>query len=82
SMPSKFGSITRCSVVVDNDSFKRNLNLYVLTSDKSGNLSESSSSLRENLRIWLSNYKMINDTIDIMNGKIVNIGVEFEVIAD
>lgn len=82
SMPSKFGSVTRCAVVVDNDSFKRNLNLYVLTSDKSGNLSETSSSLKENLRIWLSHYKMINDTVDIINGKIVNIGIDFEVLAD
>ncbi len=81
-MPSKFGNISRCSVSVDNDSFKRNLNLYVLTYDQDRNLDTASSSLKENLRIWLSNYKMINDTIDIIDGKIINIGVEFEVIAD
>ena len=81
-MPSKFGSITRCSVVVDNDSFKRNLNLYVLTSDRNNNLDTVTQSLKENLRIWLSSYKMINDTIDIVDGKIVNIGIDFEVIAD
>lgn len=81
-MPSKFGSITRCSVVVDNDSFKRNLNLYTLTVDGNGNLTAPTSSLKENLRIWLSNYKMINDTIDIVGGKVVNIGIDFEVIGD
>jgi hypothetical protein len=81
-MPSKFGSITRCSVVVDNDSFKRNLNLYTLTVDGNGNLTAPTSSLKENLRIWLSNYKMINDTIDIVDGKVVNIGIDFEVIGD
>mgnify|MGYP001163682850 CR=1 FL=1 len=81
-MPSKFGAISRCSVVVDNNSFKRNLNLYVLTEDRDSNLSIASSSLKENLRIWISNYKMINDTIDIIDGKIVNVGINFEVIAD
>lgn len=81
-MPSKYGSVSRCSVVVDNDSFKRNLNLYVLTSDRDQNLSTSSTSLKENLRIWLSGYKMINDTVDIVDGKVVNIGIDFEVIAD
>lgn len=82
SMPSKFGSIARCSVNVDNDSFKRNLNLYILTYDRNNNLQPTSSSLKENLRVWLSNYKMINDTVDIIDGKVVNIGVDFEVIAD
>tara|TARA_R110002124_G_scaffold116400_9_gene272899 strand:+ start:38825 stop:40618 length:1794 start_codon:yes stop_codon:yes gene_type:complete len=81
-MPSKFGAITRCSIVVDNDSFKRNLNLYVLTSDGNNNLSTAPHSLKENLRIWISNYKMMNDTVDIIDGKIVNIGIDFEVISD
>jgi hypothetical protein len=81
-MPSKFGSIKRCSVVVDDDSFKRNLNLYTLTTDGSDNLSAPTNSMKENLRVWLSNYKMINDTVDIIDGKIVNIGIDFEVIAD
>ena len=81
-MPSKYGAVTRCSVVVDNDSFKRNLNLYVLTSDKDRNLAATTSSLKENLRIWISNYKMINDTVDIIDGKIVNFGIDFEIIGD
>lgn len=81
-MPSKFGSITRCSVVVDDDSFKRNLNLYTLTVDGNGYLTAPTSLMKENLRVWLSNYKMINDTIDIVDGKVVNIGIDFEVIGD
>lgn len=81
-MPSKYGAVTRCSVVVDNNSFKRNLNLYVLTSDRDNNLSNATASLKENLRVWISNYKMINDTIDIIDGKIINIGIDFDVIAD
>lgn len=81
-MPAKFGSIARCSVVVDDDSFKRNLNLYTLTVNGSGNLIAPTSMMKENLRVWLSNYKMINDTVDIIDGKVVNIGIDFEVIGD
>jgi len=82
SMPSKFGSIHRCNIVLDSNSFKRNLNAYVLATDENSNLVVASSTLKENLKIWISNYKMINDTIDILDGKIINIGIEFDVIAD
>ena len=34
SMPEQFGSISRCAVVRDNNSFTRNLNLYVLAKDR------------------------------------------------
>lgn len=82
SMPAKFGSIYRCNIVLDSDSFKRNLNAYVLASDQNSKLVTANNSLKENLKIWISNYKMINDTIDIVDGKIVNLGIEFDVIAD
>jgi len=82
SMPTKYGSIFRCNVILDQDSFKRNLNLYVLTSDQNNKLIAANDTLKENLRFWISNYKMINDTIDIVDGKIVNIGINFEIISD
>jgi len=69
-------------VILDQDSFKRNLNLYILTSDKNKKLVAANNVLKENLRFWISNYKMINDTIDIVDGKIVNIGINFEIISD
>ena len=81
-MPSKFGSIKRCKIVVDNDSFKRNLNLYILSENNNLKLTQANTQLKENLRFWLSQRKMINDTIDIIDGKIINIGIDFEVIAD
>ena len=38
--------------------------------------------IKENLKIWLNNYRMINDTIDILDAKILNIGVEFQILTD
>ncbi len=37
-MPSKFGKIKRAKIIRDQDSFKRNLNLYVLSEDLMENL--------------------------------------------
>jgi len=81
-MPPKFGSIKRVSVVQDPDSFKRNLNLYVLAEDSNGYLTEANNTLKENLKMWLNSYKMIHDTVDILDGKIVNYGIEFHAIAN
>jgi len=79
-MPAKFGSIKRANIVQDKNSFKRNLNLYVMSEGVDGKLSLASSTLKENLKLWINKYKMINDTVDILDGKIANIGIEFEVI--
>ena len=81
-MPSKFGSIKRCNIAQDKDSFKRNLNLYVISENSNGNLIPTPEILKKNLKTWLSNYKMINDTVDILDGKIVNIGIEYEIMVD
>jgi len=82
SMPAQYGSIHRCNIVLDSDSFKRNLNAYVLAIDTDEKLVAANTTLKENLKIWISNYKMINDTIDILDGKVVNLGIEFDVVAD
>jgi hypothetical protein len=81
-MPSKFGKIKRVSVVRDQNSLKRNLNLFVLSEDSLGDLTYANSVLKDNLKTWLNNYRMINDTIDILDGKIVNIGIKYEIIPD
>ena len=81
-MPSKFGAIKRASVVQDVNSFKRNLNIYTISENQNGNLSLPTTTLKNNLKTWLSRNKMINDTIDILDAKIVNVGIQFEIMAD
>mgnify|MGYP003131833212 CR=1 FL=1 len=76
-MPLKFGSIKRCSVQKDSDSQKRNLNLYVISEDSEGKLIQSNSTIKNNLKTWVNNYRMINDTVDILDPFILNFGVEF-----
>jgi hypothetical protein len=81
-MPAKFGSVKRASIVQDLNSFKRNLNIYVISEDQLGNFANSSETIKNNLKVWLSNNKMINDTLDILDAKIVNLGLNFSIIAD
>lgn len=78
-MPNKFGSIKRVRAIRDEDSQKRNINLYVISEDQNGNLVESNFVTRKNLASWINRYKMLNDTIDILHAKVINYGIKFEV---
>tara|TARA_R100000808_G_scaffold6288_1_gene18839 strand:+ start:266 stop:2062 length:1797 start_codon:yes stop_codon:yes gene_type:complete len=78
-MPPKFGSIKRCLITKDQDSLKRNLNLYVVSEDQFGKLIKTNNTIKNNLKTWLNHYRMINDTIDILDPYILNLGIEFVV---
>lgn len=81
-MPSNFGKIKKCFIAQDNSSFKRNINIYVISIDNLSNLVPANSLVKSNLRTWLSSYKMMNDTIDILDAKIVNFGIDFDIVVD
>ena len=76
-MPSRFGSIRRAKIMRDHDSFKRNLNLYLLSEDADNNFITASKLLKNNVKTWLNQYRMINDTIDILDPRIINIQINF-----
>lgn len=81
-MPAKYGRVKRAKLVRDHDSFKRNLNLYVLSEDLDGKLATANSVLKNNVKVWINNYKMINDTVDILDPKIINIGINFTAVVN
>jgi hypothetical protein len=81
-MPLKFGSVKRCSIQKDPDSQKRNLNMYVISENTLGKLVQTNSTIKNNLKVWLNNYRMINDTIDILDPFIINFGINFVVKPD
>lgn len=81
-MPAEFGAVKRATVIRDINSFKRNLNIYVISEDFNGYLSNTNYIVKENLKTWLNNYKMLNDTIDILDAKVLNIGIEFEILSE
>jgi len=81
-MPSKFGKIKRANIIQDSSALKRNLNMYVLSEDEGGNFTTANSTIKENLKVWLNQYRMLNDTIDVLDGKVINYGINFEIVAD
>jgi len=76
-MPGKYGSLKRVSAQKDNDSQKRNINMYVVSEDSFGKLIQTNGTIKENLKTWLNQHRMINDTVDILDTYIINIGMEF-----
>lgn len=80
-MPTKYGAIKRANVIKDPGSLKRNLNIYVLSEDTDGGFTTANSTIKENLKHWLNQGRMINDTVDILDAKVINIGIEFDAIS-
>jgi hypothetical protein len=85
SMPSDFGSVSKAYIeqpkLTDNQvSTIETLNLYVLSQNSLGQLDYPTNTLKNNLRTYLSQYRMIGDNIEIRDAFIINIGVNFEII--
>jgi hypothetical protein len=76
-MPKKFGSVKRVSVQRDPNSNRRNLNMYILSEDNFGKFTTSNSTIKNNLKTWINHYRMISDTVDILDAYIVNFGIDF-----
>jgi len=81
-LPPKFGKVKRANILQDHDAIRRNLNLYILGEDNGGNLIAPNSTLKENVKTWLNRYRMMNDTIDILSGRIINLGIDYEVLIE
>ena len=86
SMPSKYGVISKAFIEptkIQNISAGESnsvLDLYVLSYNVNNQLSLCSEALKQNLSTYLSIYRMVNDSINIKNGFIINIGVNFDII--
>ena len=81
SMPPKYGIISKAITQKPkaNDP-NTTLDLYVLSTDINGNLTTASDALKNNLRTYINQYRMIGDTVNIKDAFVVNIGINFEII--
>jgi len=86
SMPAKYGAIAKAFVettkaqnisVGETNSI---LDLYALSYNADKTLRVPSTALKQNISTYLSQYRMINDVVNIKDGFIINIGVNFEII--
>lgn len=81
-MPKRFGAVKRTNVIRDEKSYKRNINVYVISQDSFGRLQKCSQSLKENVKVWLGQNKMLNDTVDILDAKVINLSCRFSITVD
>jgi hypothetical protein len=78
-IPGKFGAPFRINGRVNDNKIQ----LYVLSKDSNGKLSETSLSLlKNNLVNYLSKYRAINDFIEINDAKVVNLSFEIDLLTD
>ena len=81
SMPSRYGRISKAWTQKPNaDEANTTLDLYILTQNNQNQLTTASDSLKQNLRTYINEYKMIGDTISIKDAFVINFGINFEII--
>jgi len=78
-MPGEFGVPFRNNIM----EIQNKIRVYILTLDSNGNLStNSTTTLKENIATYLSNYRMLNDYVEVSNGKVFNLGFEVDLFID
>jgi hypothetical protein len=86
SMPSQYGTVAKVfaqPATISTSEVSQGpatLDLYVLSYDSAKKLRTASNAIKNNLRTYLSQYRIINDSVNIKDAFIVNIGVNFDII--
>ena len=86
SMPAKYGVVSKAYIEPTKAQSQTAgqsasiLDLYVLTFDVDNKLTTASTALKQNITTYLSQYRMVNDAVNIKDAFIINIGVNFDII--
>ena len=93
SLPAKYGNIAKAyiekdsqishDIITDSESVVSNplgLNLYLLGYDSNKKLINLDNATKQNIRTYLSQYRILTDSINLLDGYIVNISLDFEII--
>ena len=86
SMPAKYGVISKAYIEptkaqsISAGESQSILDLYVLSYNINKQLNIASPALKQNLTTYLSQYRMVNDSVNIKDAFIINIGVNFDII--
>ena len=81
SMPSRYGKVSKAHTQKPKaDEANTTLDLYVLTEDANNKLTVASDTIKNNLKKYIEQYRMIGDTISIKDAFVINFSVDFEII--
>jgi hypothetical protein len=81
SMPSRFGSVFRANAKVSGLN-KNAVELNILSRNSSGQVTVAPSDLKTNLKRYLARFRMLTDAIELLDGEILNIAINFEVLTN
>jgi hypothetical protein len=85
SMPAKYGVISKAYIEqtkvanLQPGEIPSTLDLYVLTFNRNKQLVNASNALKQNLNTYLSQYRIIGDSVRIKDAFVINIGVNFDI---
>ena len=74
---SKFLSNKKSNVKEKNNPFA--VNLYVLGYDTNKRLTSLNKAVKENLKTYLNEFRMLTDGVNLLDGFVINIGLDFEI---
>lgn len=77
-LPSKLGRVYRAAVRPNPDNPLAS-QLFICSKDLNGFLTVSPDTLKKNLRVYLNEFRLISDAIDILDARVINIRVKFTV---
>lgn len=80
-MPSNFGRVFRAAITKNSNNPLAS-RLYIISRDPDNRLITSPDALKTNLKRYLNTYRMISDSIDVMDASIVNMELSFQIVAD
>ena len=78
-LPARFGNIAKCYVERIDD--QGGLFVSTLSYNQNKQLVQTPELVLTNIMTYLNQYRMINDTIDILDAYIINLGIDFEIVA-
>ena len=81
SMPPNFGRVYRASIR-NNPENPNSALLYLLCQNSAGELTIAPDMLKKNLAVYLNQYRMISDAIDILDGRIINLQINYDITVD
>jgi hypothetical protein len=89
SMPTRYGTISKAYIikdeqlnVIDRASLEKNplaLNMYVLSYNGDKQLVTATTGIKENLKTYLSQYRMLTDSINIKDAYVINLKLYFDI---
>lgn len=80
-MPSNFGRAFRIGIQPNPVNPLASI-IYVISRDENGNLIQSPDSLKRNISTYINEFRLVSDSFDILDAKIINIGFNYSVVID